>query len=52
MKAGWKTTEFWAFIVLALKDAFLPDLPLNEETTYGLIAYILARAGVKMKNGG
>lgn len=50
MKAGWKTSEFWLPIVMVVAKKFFPDIP--EESLYAVIAYIVARAGVKIKNGG
>lgn len=48
-KTGYKTTEFWAAIVGAaipiLNKLFELDIP--EDAIYTLIAYIIARSGVK-----
>ena len=49
MKAGWKTSEFWVTLGMIVVKQFFPDIP--EESLYAVIAYVLARTGVKMKNG-
>jgi hypothetical protein len=52
VKPGIKTTEFWLTAVAALllgwvKTYVIPDLP--DETFYAIIAYILGRSWVKVK---
>jgi hypothetical protein len=53
MKPGYKTTEFWVAIltpiVLPLLKLAFPDYP--EESFLTVVAYILARFGIKWKNG-
>jgi len=45
MKAGIKTTEFWLTIAMSVAKMIDPDVP--SEAVYAVIAYVLARAGVK-----
>jgi len=52
IKPGIKSTEFWlsviSMILAILKQHIIPDLP--SEAFYTVIAYILGRSLVKLKN--
>ena len=49
MKTGWKTTEFWAAVLVAvipiINEYCGTEIP--TESIAGLIAYILGRSGIK-----
>ena len=47
MKTGFKTSEFWITLLLIVAKKIYPDIP--EEAFYTVIAYIMARGGIKLK---
>jgi len=58
MKAGWKTSEFWATVGAALvpilNQAFGWNLPVDviAMVCANVAAYVLGRSVVKVKTGG
>ena len=47
MKAGWKTSEFWAMIIPMIASIF--GLPVEPLSAVGAGLYAAARAGLKFK---